>query len=170
MFTKILAATDGSDTAGRAVARAADLAARLSLPLVIVLVENDDPMSEGLLAYGRAEHLVVDPEPGRDDPRPGVPRIPGMPHEMDTGGLGTALAEQVLQAAVQVAKAVGAKDVQGSFLAGDPATEILDAATETGADLIVLGSRGLGAMGRLVMGSVSEKVLHHTNRTVLVVH
>ena len=41
---------------------------------------------------------------------------------------------------------------------GDPAPAILDHAREVGADMIVLGSRGLGDLKGLVMGSVSHKV------------
>jgi nucleotide-binding universal stress UspA family protein len=46
--------------------------------------------------------------------------------------------------------------------------EVLDLADEIGADLIVMGSRGRGPVKRLVMGSVSEGVVHHARRPVLV--
>lgn len=52
---------------------------------------------------------------------------------------------------------------------GDPAAEILKAADETRADLIIIGSRGLGRIGGLILGSVSERVLHGAHRPVLVV-
>jgi nucleotide-binding universal stress UspA family protein len=42
---------------------------------------------------------------------------------------------------------------------GDPATEILHVATETGSDVIVLGTHGRTGLGRLLMGSVAEDVL-----------
>jgi nucleotide-binding universal stress UspA family protein len=51
---------------------------------------------------------------------------------------------------------------------GKPAEEILDAAEE-GFDLVVLGHRGMGAARRFLMGSVSERVVRHAARPVLVV-
>jgi nucleotide-binding universal stress UspA family protein len=53
--------------------------------------------------------------------------------------------------------------------AGKPAEEILDAADAGGFDLIVVGSRGKGAAARFLMGSVSERVVRHASRPVLVV-
>jgi nucleotide-binding universal stress UspA family protein len=52
---------------------------------------------------------------------------------------------------------------------GDPAHEIIKAAEGEGADLIVVGSRGLSALPRLVLGSVARKVLLHAPQSVLVV-
>ena len=52
---------------------------------------------------------------------------------------------------------------------GDPADAILSVAESEGADLIVVGARGLGAMGRFLRGSVSTKVAHHSPCDVLVV-
>jgi nucleotide-binding universal stress UspA family protein len=51
----------------------------------------------------------------------------------------------------------------------DPALGLLDAAEEEGADLIVVGSRGHGAIEQLWMGGVSEKVLRQAHCSVLVV-
>lgn len=52
---------------------------------------------------------------------------------------------------------------------GDPADEILATAKAFDAELIVLGARSLGTMGRLVLGSVSTKVMHEAQADVLVV-
>ncbi|HET6379848.1 MAG TPA: universal stress protein [candidate division Zixibacteria bacterium] len=52
---------------------------------------------------------------------------------------------------------------------GDPAREIVAAAQELGADLIVLGSRGLGGVERLLLGSVARGVLTAAHCSVLVV-
>jgi nucleotide-binding universal stress UspA family protein len=52
---------------------------------------------------------------------------------------------------------------------GDPAAMIVDEAESEGADLIVIGTRGLGAGKRLLHGSVSTAVLHHATSNVLVV-
>jgi nucleotide-binding universal stress UspA family protein len=54
--------------------------------------------------------------------------------------------------------------------AGDPAKTIEHIAEEGGFDTIVMGSRGLGAMGRVLQGSVSEHVATHSDRTVIITH
>jgi nucleotide-binding universal stress UspA family protein len=53
--------------------------------------------------------------------------------------------------------------------AGDPAHEILAAAAERGADLIVTGSRGIEGLERLLLGSVARNVLAHAPCSVLIV-
>lgn len=53
---------------------------------------------------------------------------------------------------------------------GETAAEILDEAKETGADLIILGSRGVGGLSRLLLGSVARRVLVHAQCSVLIVH
>jgi nucleotide-binding universal stress UspA family protein len=52
---------------------------------------------------------------------------------------------------------------------GSPVDAILDLGEEIGADLLVVGSRGHGTLERLILGSVSEGVVHHSTRPVLVV-
>lgn len=52
---------------------------------------------------------------------------------------------------------------------GDPAEAILEVAESVHADLIVVGARGLGPVGRFVRGSVSTKVAHHSPCDVLIV-
>lgn len=52
---------------------------------------------------------------------------------------------------------------------GSPADEILEEAEENEYDLIVIGSRGLGAFTRTILGSVSNKVLNHANTNVLTI-
>lgn len=53
---------------------------------------------------------------------------------------------------------------------GHPGTVIADVAATTDADLIVVGTRGQGVLGRTLRGSVSTKVLRRTDRDVLVIH
>jgi nucleotide-binding universal stress UspA family protein len=53
------------------------------------------------------------------------------------------------------------------LLEGRAADEILDLAEQIGADLVVVGSRGLGTVGRIALGSVSEAVIHHSRWPVL---
>ncbi len=52
---------------------------------------------------------------------------------------------------------------------GRPADEIITVAKQKQADLIVMGAKGLGAVGRFILGSVSTKVAQHSSCSVLVV-
>jgi nucleotide-binding universal stress UspA family protein len=52
---------------------------------------------------------------------------------------------------------------------GDPAEEILKTAKAFGADLIVMGARSLGTVQRVVLGSVSTKVMHEADCDILIV-
>lgn len=65
-----------------------------------------------------------------------------------------------------VSKGVDAHAIEGE---GEPADVINEAAKEVGADLVIVGTRGLGAAKRLVLGSVSTKVVHDAPCDVLVV-
>lgn len=52
--------------------------------------------------------------------------------------------------------------------AGDPAGSIEKVATDGGYDMVVVGSRGLGAVSRALQGSVSEHVATHSQATVVI--
>lgn len=52
---------------------------------------------------------------------------------------------------------------------GNPSEKILRAAVEEKADLIILGSRGIGGFQRQLLGSTSDKVVHHAACPVMVV-
>ena len=52
---------------------------------------------------------------------------------------------------------------------GDPADRICRCADEENVDLVIVGNRGLGSVGGLVLGSVSEKIVRKSTRTVMVV-
>jgi nucleotide-binding universal stress UspA family protein len=52
---------------------------------------------------------------------------------------------------------------------GSPADEIVQTAADIGADLIVIGSRGHGEVRSVLLGSVSERVMHHAHCPVLIV-
>jgi nucleotide-binding universal stress UspA family protein len=58
--------------------------------------------------------------------------------------------------------------VRHVLLEGDPASQIVRYATETGADLIVMGTHGRTGLERLLMGSVAEKVMRDALCSVLV--
>ncbi len=57
-------------------------------------------------------------------------------------------------------------DVRAEPLAGTPAWELLREAEEWEADLVVVGSQGRSALGRLLLGSVSKKVAEESSRSV----
>jgi nucleotide-binding universal stress UspA family protein len=59
--------------------------------------------------------------------------------------------------------------VEQAATLGNPADEILKAAETHKADLIVTGAKGLGAVGRFLLGSVSTRVVQHAHCSVLVV-
>ena len=59
--------------------------------------------------------------------------------------------------------------ITGEVLEGSPRQMIVERAEEWGADLIVMGSRGLGAWNRLLLGSVSNAVVHHAKCSVEIV-
>ncbi len=66
-------------------------------------------------------------------------------------------------------EAAGAGVSRSHLLMGRPDAEILELAEEVGAELIVVGSRGLGSLRRALMGSVSDSVVRHAHCPVLVV-
>jgi nucleotide-binding universal stress UspA family protein len=63
------------------------------------------------------------------------------------------------------------RGIEGVYIegTGHPADVLVQEAAESGADLIVVGTRGLNAAKRLVLGSVSTTVVHHAPCDVLVV-
>ena len=58
---------------------------------------------------------------------------------------------------------------QASWTTGDVAAQIIAYAESKGIDLIVMGSRGLGALGRIALGSVTDAVLRAGKCPVLVI-
>jgi nucleotide-binding universal stress UspA family protein len=83
------------------------------------------------------------------------------------GALGSRdLAESVLADHVSRATAAGI-EAEGHSRSGDAANAICDVATDVGADLIVVGNKGMTGMRR-VLGSVPNSVAHHAPCDVLI--
>jgi nucleotide-binding universal stress UspA family protein len=74
-----------------------------------------------------------------------------------------------LESASGTAKQEGLADVQTYSREGDPADAILDVAEETGADLIIVGNKGMTGAKRFLLGSVPNKVSHHAPCGVMIV-
>jgi len=68
----------------------------------------------------------------------------------------------------KIAKAAGT-EVESRILKGNPAEKILSFAEDNGMDMIIVGSLGKGGYDRLILGSVSEKIIRHAKVPVLVV-
>lgn len=144
MFTRIVVGTDGSETAAEAVSQAADLAklsgAHLSIVSAYEPVSKRRVEGEQLHAPADVQHEI--------GPREDV--------------------NLVLDAAAASAKKDGL-EVQTHPVEGNPAEAILTVAEETGADLIVVGNKGMTGARRFVLGSVPNNVTHHAPCSVMVV-
>jgi nucleotide-binding universal stress UspA family protein len=106
------------------------------------------------------------------------PRYPATTPSLAAGMVRKAIEEIVKErrAALEQALATTAellagavKTVEKEVAVGHPVNEILSAAAKPDVDLVVVGARGLGAIQRLLLGSVSEGVLRHVDRPVLIV-
>jgi nucleotide-binding universal stress UspA family protein len=87
--------------------------------------------------------------------------VPVAPKDVDARATALAEARSYLDG-----RGMAARYIEGH---GSPADVIVDEAEDSGADLIVVGTRGLHAGRRLLLGSVSTKVVHHAPCDVLVV-
>ncbi len=142
----VLIATDGSDSAQHALREAIRLLPLATSHVEVVAVAGVLPV--GVVPLG--DVVGAGDPPGLSDP---------LARDAELSG----------SAAVAVLAEAGVK-ADYRVRIGDPATEILDLATELGADLVVVGSHGRGPMGRLVLGSVSDAVAHRWPGATLVIH
>ncbi|MFO7677935.1 MAG: universal stress protein [Thermoplasmatota archaeon] len=79
--------------------------------------------------------------------------------------------EKAMENINQVAKKIEHKvnKVDVIVEAGDPADEILITSKKIESDIIIIGYKGYGKEGRFLLGSVTDKVVRHASRSVLVV-
>jgi nucleotide-binding universal stress UspA family protein len=139
-YKRILVGYDGSENAKRALARAIALSTEQGSALRIVVV-----VTTVLTAYG-----------------PTAPYYPpGFPEQIIKEG------KRSLEEALSTAKQAG-RSASGSVEDGHPSEIILRLAESEGADLIVLGRRGISGVERFLMGGVSSSVVNHSKCDVLV--
>jgi len=79
--------------------------------------------------------------------------------------------EKAIENLGKIAKGLEGKlsKVEIAVEAGDPADEILLVAKKYESDIILIGYKGYGKEGRFLLGSVTDKVVRHASRTVMVV-
>ena len=141
-FHRIAVAVDGSEHANAALDIAIDLATRYSSELEILAVA---PLQPVMMAP--SEPFMATGIPPSDLPR----------------------YQQIVEAAVKRAESHGLKAVTGVCTDGVVVDELLAQLEEHPADLLVIGSRGLSAGKRLLLGSVSDAMVNHAPCPVLVV-
>lgn len=78
-------------------------------------------------------------------------------------------AETYLEGKVEELRAEGLDQVISTAIRGDPAGEIIDLAQRTANNLIAMSSHGRSGIAQWVIGSVAEKVIHHSRDPVLVI-
>jgi nucleotide-binding universal stress UspA family protein len=140
IFTKMLLATDGSDNANRAADAAISLAQALSLSSITIVHIVTSPPSESRMVQAKFDvHSLLE-----EESRTLISTTLG---RCDAAGI-----TYTLKVAI-----------------GDPAQEILTHVQKEKVDLVVIGSRGLGTLKGVLMGSVSQKIAHLAPCPVLIV-
>lgn len=142
LFNRIVVGTDGSESAAEAVRQAVELAgltgARLDVVSAYEPVPNRQVESEVAQAPGDVAHEFG-------------------PREEATFALDSA-----------VGAASDGIEVTPHAMDGDPADAILDVAEKVGADLIMVGNKGMTGAPRFLLGSVPNKVSHHSPCSVII--
>lgn len=170
MTGKIIVATDGSDIGHRAIDFAAALSQKFGEDLCIVHVLLHARPRKEYAKIAEVEGLVELPLPDEAPTKSGFPlHFASAAEELATAKAVLALGERITAQAKDRAETAGARNVTTHVCAGDIADEILDVAEAEKAGILVLGRRGLGRMRETLLGSVSQKVLHHADCTVAIV-
>lgn len=159
MIKHILVPIDGSRHAQKALELAIDLATRYGAELTLVhaLLRGQVP----------DEIRKLSDRPGGGEPAMAVGAAYvdfTLPRDVLED-----IAEKLLQSGARLAQERGVKTVHTHWGPGDPAHVILDWASRHETDMIVIGSRGLGDLRGLIVGSVSHKVQHVFEGTVVTV-
>ncbi len=148
----ILAAIDLSHHAHAVVRRAAEMASLLRTDLVVLTVLDPDPMRKSNIDEERN-------------------RIAGFQRELIFKHFpknGLTIESNDSTGTVYKYNGAGIR-IHLRTVSGNPVDSICIFADQLKADLIIVGNRGLGGVGGLVLGSVSERVVHKCSRSVMVV-
>ena len=143
---RIVLAVDGSDHSMKAAELAGELSSRFNaLVDVLNVVRDDAPIVPGAVhEYAQLEKLTITQ---RD--------------LMQSAG------SEVTEMAKAKVEAAGGEVAQSEVRVGTPSTTIVAFADAVGADCIVMGRRGMGDFKGLLVGSVSHRVGHQTNKTLI---
>jgi nucleotide-binding universal stress UspA family protein len=142
-YTNVVVGTDGSATAERAVAGAAEIAVEHEARLIIVT------------AFKRqGDELASRPE---------------VPDDIRWALTDEHQAEELAARGRKAADLAGVKQTVTRAIPGSPADVILEAVDDFGADLIVVGSKGLTGAAGIVLGSVASSVAHHAPCDVMII-
>jgi nucleotide-binding universal stress UspA family protein len=150
--TRVLLASDGSESAAHATEVAVELSKKTQSKLHVLYVGEYSTAS--LVPQGADTAWVV-----QEDLAP----------LQEQGQQFEQVARRTLDAEVQKVRGVGGTVEQAHLRMGTPAAEIVELAEELEVGLVVIGSRGLGGIRRALMGSVSDSVVRHAHCLVLVV-
>ena len=150
----IVVGYDGTRPAERALRRAAELARAFGAEVIVVSVAPPQPpeLLGGAGAFGLYSYYAF----------PGEQLSPPVERDED-------LWRQHREQVEAVFAEVGVR-VDFAGIAGDPADELIEAADQRQADLIVVGTREPGLVERLLGGSVSQAVARRAHCDVLIVH
>lgn len=149
-MVKILVCTDGSKQSQKAVEVAADIAGGCSVDEVTVIHVYESKYAVPF--WGEGYHVT----------KADLERFQQFEEKEKENR------QEVLTAAAQILAAKNLK-VETIFKEGHPAETIAKVASEGGFDMVVIGSRGLGGLKKLFLGSVSNAVIQEVKANVLVV-
>ena len=138
---KILVAVDGSEYSKRALLKAKEIATAMGSEVTIFNV---------ISTY--KDHLFVQ----------------NLELKEEIGRISMKASEDALRASKEIFADFNGV-VTTSHVSGDPAEKIINMAEEGNFDLVIMGSRGSGLFTRTLLGSVSDKVVHHVNTSVMIV-
>ncbi|MGH6768956.1 MAG: universal stress protein [Xanthobacteraceae bacterium] len=147
MYKQIVIATDGSDLGTKAVSHGIALAKVHQAPISVVTVTD----------IWSAFDMAHDYDRGTKDPIGSYE------------ALAAAGAKRILDKVAEAAKAEGVTCKGIHVKDRPPAEGIVEAASDAGADLIVMGSHGRRGVDRLLLGSQANEVVTHSKVPVLIV-